>query len=284
MIMKKTRFFLPAFLLLSLMTAFGQELKIPQPSPTQTVKQTFGLSDITITYSRPSAKGRVVFGDLVPYDKVWRTGANESTKISFSEDVKIQGNDIDAGTYALYSIPGKSEWTIILSKNTTWWGAYSYTETEDLLRFKVKAETVNSPVEAFTMTFDNMADNSVTLSLLWEKTRIPITITTEVDARVMKNIDAAMAPENRPFLQAASYYYEHDKDLTKALGWVEEWMAANPKAYWGILLKARIQLKLKDYKNAIGTAEKVVSLAKEDKNDEYVTLGEKVIKEARKSL
>lgn len=280
----KTNFTLALYLSLSFFTANGQQLNVPASSPLQSIKQDLSLSSITIVYSRPSTRDRKVFGDLVPYDKVWRTGANESTKISFGEGIFMEGNRIPAGQYALYTIPGKTEWTIILSKNTTWWGAYPYTDTEDLLRFKVKAMPLSSPVETFTITFDNIAARSATLSLTWEKTQVPILITADNDVMAMKNIEEAMdTRDKRPYIAAANYYYENDKDMNKALEWINKSLEMNPKAYWAMLLKAKIQLKLKDNQGALATGGKVIALAREDKSDEYISLGEKVVAAAKKA-
>ena len=280
----KTNFTIAAYLSLSIFAANGQELNVPVSSPSQSIKQDLALSSISVEYSRPSTRGRVVFGDLVPYDKVWRTGANESTKITLGEGILMEGNRIPAGKYALYTIPGKTEWTIILSKNTTWWGAYPYTEKEDLLRFNVKAMTLSSPVETFTITFDNITTHSTTLALSWEKTRVPVVITADNDAIAMKNIEDAMDPhDKRPYIAAANYYYENDKDLNKALEWINKSLEMEPKAYWAMYVKAKIQLKLKDNQGALATAGKVITLAREDKSDEYISLGEKVVAAAKKT-
>lgn len=280
----KTTITITVCLSLSIYAANAQELKVPVTSPLQSIKQDLALSTISIDYSRPSTRGRIVFGDLVPYDKVWRTGANESTKINVGEGILMEGNRIPAGKYALYTIPGKIEWTIILSKNATWWGAYAYTETDDLLRFKVKAMTLPSPVESFTITFDNVTEHSATLALSWEKTRVPILITADNDATAMKNIEEAMDPQDkRPYIAAANYYYENDKDLSKALGWINKSLELEPKAYWAMYVKAKIQLKLKDNQGALATAGKVITLAKEDKSEEYISLGEKVVAAAKKA-
>jgi len=266
------------------LTVQAQQLKVPAPSPVQTLKQNFALSDITIEYSRPSAKGRVVFGDLVPYDKLWRTGANASTKITFGEEVKLEGNTVPAGTYSLYTIPGKTEWTIVINKNTTNWGVDGYKQEEDLVRFKVKANSPNTPVETFTMGVSDMGFSSASIDLAWEKTSVSIKVTADIDAKIMKDIDAALAPtDKRPYFQAASYYYENNKDLGKALEWANKAAENNPKAFWILHLKAKIQVKQKDFKGAITSAEQSMAIAKEAGNDDYVKLNEKLIAEAQKS-
>jgi len=262
--------------------ACSQQLDVPVSSPLQQIRQDISLSFVAVEYSRPSARNRVVFGDLVPYDKVWRTGANQSTKITFGEGIFLEGNRIPAGKYALYTIPGKMEWTIILSRNTTWWGAYEYTDAEDALRFKVRPESISSPLETLTIVFDNVSPNSAVMTIAWERTRVAINVKADNDAQVTKNIQDAMDPQDkRPYIAAANYYYENDKDLNKALEWINKSLEIDPKAYWAILLKGKIQLKLKDKEGAAASATKVIVLAKEDKSDEYISLGEKLLFDAK---
>ena len=262
--------------------AYAQVLNVPVASPLQQIRQDISLSFLAVEYSRPSARNRVVFGDLVPYDKVWRTGANQSTKITLGDGVQLEGHRVAAGKYALYSIPGKTEWTIILSKNTTWWGAYEYTDADDVLRFKVKPLTLPTSVETLTIGFDNITQSSAIMSIAWERTRIPISVEVDNDAQAMKNIQEAMDPaDKRPYIAAANYYYENDKDLNQALAWINKSLEADPKAYWAVLLKGKIQLKLKDKEGAAASASKVIALAKEDKSDEYISLGEKLLAEIK---
>ena len=264
--------------------SMAQQLKTPAPSPTQTLKQNFALGDITIEYSRPSVKGRVVFGDLVPYDKLWRTGANASTKITFSDKVKLEGTDVPAGTYSLYTIPGKTEWTIILNKNTTLWGTDGYKQEEDIARFKVKSMTMNDKVETFTINVADVTAASANVDIIWEKTRVVFNIASNIYSVMMKNIETALSPaDKRPYYQAANYYFENGKDLNKALEWVNKAIEQNPKAFYMVHLKAKIQMKLKDYKSAIASAEQSIALAKDAKNDDYVKLNEKLIEEAKKA-
>jgi hypothetical protein len=264
-------------------TISNAQLKTPAPSPVQTIKQAFALSEITIEYSRPSAKGRVVFGDLVPFDALWRTGANASTKITFGEDVKVEGNAVPAGTYALHTIPGKSEWTIILNKNLTNWGIDGYKQEEDLVRFKVKPTNSSNKVETLTFDISNMSDNKTSVELVWENTRVAFKVEAEIDSKIMKNIETAMAPDDkRPYFSAARYYYENNKDLNSALTWVTKAAELNPKAYWVMLLKSKIQYSLKDFKGAGESADKVIALATEEKNDDYVKMGKEWKEKAAK--
>lgn len=259
----------------------AQGLKMPQASSSQTVIQEFGLGKITLSYSRPNTKGRKIFGGLEPYGQVWRTGANAATVITFTDEVTIEGNKVPAGEYALFTIPEANEWTIILNKTTKQWGAYEYKQADDLLRFKVKADKVSSPVETFTMQFTNVKPTAAELSLMWERTAITLHLTTEVDSRIMASIDAAMQGEKKPYFAAAQYYYENNKDLNKALAWVTEAEKTDQKAPYYKYWKARIQLKKGDKAAAITTAQEGVRVAKEAKNDEYVRLNEAVIAQAK---
>jgi tetratricopeptide (TPR) repeat protein len=262
----------------------AQQLKVPAPSPLQTIKQNFALGEVNVEYSRPSLKGRAVFGDLVPYDKIWRTGANQSSKIIFTEDVKIEGNAVQSGTYAIYTIPRKDMWEIMLYKDLTLGGNVAdYKNENEVLRVKVKPLLNPVKVETFTFQFSDVAPTAMNLELMWDNVRVPLKITADIDEKVMKNIELAMAPaDKRPYYQAASYYYDNNKDMKQALEWIDKAFAANPNAYWVALLKAKIQLKLKDNQGAIATAEKAMALAKADNDDTYVKHSEKLIAEAKK--
>lgn len=259
------------------------QLKVPAPSPFQTIKQSFALSDITIEYSRPGVKGRVIFGDVVPFGKIWRTGANQTTKITFGEDVKLEGNPVAAGTYGIYSIPNKDSWDIMLYKDLTLAGSVADYKTEnEVVRFKVKPSALATKIETFTINVTDITPSTANIELAWEQTRVAFSVVADIDSKIMKNIEANVAKDNRPYFQAASYYYEANKDLKQALVWADKAIEQNPKAYWVVLLKAKIQAKIKDNKGAITTAEQVITLAKEDKNDDYVRMAEKLIADAKK--
>ena len=266
------------------LTSDAQQLKLPAPSPLQTIDQSFALSSIKIEYSRPSAKGRTIYGDLVPYGKIWRTGANASTKITFGEDVKVEGNPLAAGSYALYSIPNKDNWEIMFYKDLTLEGdVANYKPEKEALRISVKPTTLANKVETFTIIIADMTQNSANLELAWETTRVALNVTADIDGKIMKNIETSMSTDSRPYYQSARYYYENNKDLAKALEWTSKAAELNPKAFWITHLKAKIQMKLKDYKGAIASAEQSLAIAKEQKNDDYVVMNEKLIAEARKS-
>lgn len=272
-----------AIAVMSIGSVNAQQLKVPAPSPLQTLKQAFALSEITIEYSRPSVKGRTIYGDVVPFGKVWRTGANSSTKITFGEDVKVEGKDVAAGTYAIYSIPNKDSWEIMLYKDLTLGGNVAeYKAENEVVKVKVTPTTLSNKVETFSINVADITANTCAIELVWDKTRVAFNVTAEIESKIMKNIETTMNKDSRPYFQAANYYYENNKDLAKALEWVNKAVEQNPKAYWVVLLKAKIQLKSKDNKGAIATAEQAMALAKEDQDDAYVKMAEKLIAEAKK--
>jgi hypothetical protein len=256
----------------------AQQLKVPAPSPTQTIKQNFALGDVSFEYSRPSVKGRVIFGDVVPFGKTWRTGANGTTKITFSDDVKLEGNDVKAGTYGLYTVPNKDSWDIMLYKDLTLGGnVEDYKAENEVLRFKVKPATMANKMETFTINMADITATSATIELLWENTRVPMKLTADIDTKVMKNIDANVVNDNRPYFQAASYYYDNNKDLKQAAAWVDKALEQNPKAFYMMLLKAKIAYKQGDKVNGKASAEKTITLATEAKNDDYIAMAKKLM-------
>lgn len=271
------------FVALGLCTQLNaQGIKLPQASSGQTIIQDFGLGKITLTYSRPNTKGRKVFGALEPYGAVWRTGANSATVIKFTDAVKIEGQDIPAGEYGLFTIPGKTEWTFILNKTAKQWGAYDYKEAEDILRVKVKPMNMKDKMETFTMQFANVTPTAAQLHIMWENTAVAINITTSIDDKVMANIAEAMKGDKKPYMPAAIYYYDNGKDLATALNWMNEAEKADGKAPWIKLWKGRIQLKMGDKAGAQASAQAGLASATEMKNDEYVRLNTQLLAEAKK--
>ncbi|GAB1464381.1 DUF2911 domain-containing protein [Pedobacter sp.] len=260
----------------------AQGLKMPQASTTQTVSQAFGLGKIDLTYARPSMKGRKIFGALEPFDKVWRTGANSATVIKFSDAVKVEGKDLPAGEYALFTIPGKTEWTIIFNKGTKEWGSYTYSEANDVLRVKVKPTTLKDKVETFTIQFANISDTAADLQLSWENTLVNVKLTTSVAERLMGSIAEAMKGEKKPYFQAAQYYYSNGKDLKTALAWMNEAEKQMTDAPWVKLWKARVQLKMGDKVGAAKTAKEGLDIATRIKNEEYVRLNTQLIEQTKK--
>lgn len=253
------------------------QLKTPAPSPTQTVKQDFGISTVELTYSRPSMRGRKIFGDLVPYNKIWRTGANAATRIKFGDEVTIGDQKIKAGDYVIYTIPGEKEWEVIINKGINNWGTDGYKAEDDVVRTKVKALKLDDAVESFTMQFANVKSNSCDLEIMWDQTSVSLPITTDVDKKVMAQIDNLMNKDNRPYYNAAMYYMETGRDLNQALAWFDKAIEIQPDAYWVHHQRANALAKLGRKAEARAAAEKSKELAIEKKNDDYVKLNEKLL-------
>ena len=257
---------------------FAQTLTTPQPSTTQIIKQNFALSAIELSYSRPNIKGRSVIGNLVPFGKVWRTGANGATTLTFGDDVTIGDKKIPAGKYGLLSIPDKENWTLIITKQTDVTSAAAYKETEDVVRVNVKPMITANKVETFTIQFANVKSNTCELQLMWENTAVTLPISTDVDAKVMSQINNIMTKDNLPYFNAAMYYMENGKDLNQALSWFNKGIEQNPDAFYMYYQKANCLAKLGKKQEAITTATKSIELATAAKNSDYVKLNEDLIK------
>jgi hypothetical protein len=280
--MKRLYYYLAAMLIAcASQNSYAQMLKVPQLSSTQTIEQELGLGKITLTYSRPNLRGRKIFGNLIQYGTVWRTGANAATLIKFTDDVTIEGNKVPAGEYGLFSIPDKDGWTIILNKTAHQWGAYTYKQSDDFLRFKVKNTTLASPLETLTIQFNNVDQTKCELELKWENVSFSFHISTDVDSKVMANIDEVMNKDTRPYFEAAMYYYENNKDMTKALEWIRTAEKSEPKSPFYKLWEARIQLKMGDKAAALATAQEGVKLAHAQNDKEYETLNQGVVDQAK---
>jgi hypothetical protein len=256
------------------------QIKAPQPSPTSKITQQVGLTDITLDYSRPSAKGRKVFGTLVPIGEMWRTGANAATKVTFSENVKIAGNELPKGTYAIYTIPTEKEWTVIIHKNTTHWGIDGYKQEEDAFRFTTKPIIGGNNVETFTMQVENLKNGSCDITIAWENISIAIPVTLNTDETMVAGIKKAMdGPAAGDYYAAGRYYHEENKDPKQALEWVNKSLEKGGEKFWILRLKALLQAKIGDFSGAIATAEKSSELAKKENNEDYQRMNETSIKE-----
>ena len=240
----------------TLMTADAQ-LRTPAPSPSQTVKQDFALSSIELSYSRPGMKGRKIYGDLVPFGKVWRTGANQATIITFGEEVNIGGKKIPAGKYGLLTIPDKNSWTVIISKQLDVTSPAGYKQDMDVVRVEAKPMKVDNNIETFTIQFTNVKPTSVDLQFLWENTSVSIPITADVETKVMAQIDNLMNKDNRPYFGAAMYYMDNGKDLNQALVWFDKAVELNPTAFWIHHQRANALAKLGKKEEAKAAAKKI---------------------------
>jgi hypothetical protein len=263
--------------LICMIAAAGSaQLRTPAPSPTQTIKQDFGLSSVELIYSRPGMKGRKIFGDLVPWNKVWRTGANNATRIKFNDDVTFGGQPLKAGEYALFTIPGENEWEVIINKGSANWGT-EYKQEDDIFRVKVKPIKLDQQVESFTMQFASVKPTSTDLRISWDRTAVLVPITTDIDKKVMAQIDNLLMKDNRPYFQAAMYYMDNGKDMNQSLQWFDKALEQNPKGYWIYHQKANALARLGKKAEAKTVAQKSMDLAREQKNDDYVKLNEKLL-------
>lgn len=276
------KLFITALAVCSLFIADAQTLTTPQPSPTQTIKQNFGLSSIELSYSRPGIKGRKIFGDLVPFGKIWRTGANNATLLTFADDVTIGGKKIPAGKYGLLSIPEKKNWTLIITKQTDVTSPAAYKQDQDMVRIEVKTMDMDESMETFTMQFANVKPASCELHIMWDKTEIALPITTDVETKVMAQIDQLMNKDNRPYFNAAMYYMDNGKDLNQALAWFDKAVELQPNAFFIHHQRANCLAKLGRKEEAKAAAEKSKAQAIEQKNDDYVRLNDKLLAELDK--
>jgi hypothetical protein len=265
--MRKLSLALALLPLCAAVSASGAELTLPRPSPKATVTQTVGLTDISVSYSRPGVKGRTIWGDLVPYDKVWRTGANEATTVTFSKEVEIQGNKLPAGTYSLHTIPTASSWTVIFNKDVDQWGSYSYKAESDALRVKVTPRQAAQPVEWMTFGFPAMSPSGDTAELVlsWDRIEVPIAIKALTVEQAFAAIDKARTDARsdawRIPYRAADFAFNAGVKLDEAMTWVDQSLAAETN-YFNLQLKAKLLAKKGDAKGALATAEKALALQK----------------------
>lgn len=247
--------------------ASAAELILPRPSPKAVLTQTIGLTDFTVTYSRPGVKGRKIWGGLVPYGEVWRTGANEATTLVLSGEATIGGKKIPAGEYSLYTLPGENEWTVIVSTEKGAWGSFSYAKEKDAHRFTVKPAKNAPHQEWMRFSFENLSNSSGELVLHWEKLQLPIPIEVATHEQAMAGIRAAMAeakPDDQatPF-RAAQYLFNAGVEQEQALKWAEQSVSIKP-TYFNLSLLADIKMKAGNTKDAIAAAERAIKVGKED--------------------
>lgn len=259
-------------------TGMNAQINTPQASPKGTVSQQIGLTDFSITYSRPSAKGRVVFGDVVPFGKTWRTGANQATLFTVSDDVTIEGQELKAGKYALYTVPEKNTIEWIFYKNTTSWGLpEQWNDADVAIKVKTAFNTTANKTETLTFNFDELRNNSAVLKLSWDNMESVCKIAVNTDNKVLKDIEKALAgPSANDYYAAGKYYYESDKDLNKSYEWIHKANEMSPK-YFTLRQEALVLAKMKKYKEAVTVAQKSLELAKAAGSDEYVKMNTKDI-------
>lgn len=255
----------------------------PQPSPLGSVSQRVGLTDVTIEYSRPGVRGRTIFGDLVPFGKTWRTGANFNTKITFNSDISIDGQTLKAGSYGLYTIPNENSWEVMFYAETDNSGVpRDWDDTKVVAKTTVDVYSMPMNVETFTITFDDVSSTSAVIGLLWEKTYVGIQFEVPTDVLVSKTIDAVMAgsPKAVDYYNAAIYYRQQDKDIKKANEWMEKAMSMTEKpAFWQLRQQSLIYAKLGEKEKAIAIAKKSLELSKAAGNEAYIKMNTKSISE-----
>lgn len=275
-------------IMLVLLAVFGRaeaQITVPQSSAPGSVSTTVGLTDIKVDYFRPKARGRKIFGTdaavLVPFGKIWRTGANSGTKISFSDDVEVEGVKVPKGEYLIFSWPGAAEWTIALYKDLKLGGnTDGYDKAQEAANFKVKPEKLTERVETFTINVGDISDDnrSAKVQLAWENTSVKFGVKVDFDEKVMKSIESATRAGANNYFQAAVYLLENGKDLNKALDYINVAVANNPTAFWILHQKAKIQRGLGDKKGARETATASLEGAKKANNRDYQMMNEELIK------
>ena len=268
------------FLLLvgSLLTIdLNAQVRTPAPSPFQKIEQSVGLSKITIEYSRPGIKGRQVFGDLVPYDQVWRTGANAATKITFDDKAKVGGEEVAKGSYAVLTKPGMSSWDVMFFKFEGA-GVGGYMDKDPDVTVTVNSEKMDHTLETFTINVHHLRNESAHITMAWENTLVQLPVELETDAQVMASIEKTMGgPSANDYSSAASYYLASGKDMDKALKWINKSLDMNPDRFWIVRTKSLIQAKMGDYKGAVASAEKSLELATKAENKDYIKMNKESI-------
>lgn len=258
------------------------QIQAPQPSPFSRVEQKVGLTDVTLEYSRPGMRGREIFGDLVPYDKVWRTGANENTKVTFSDDVIIDGKELKKGTYALYTIPKAGDWEVIFYSDSENWGTPEKWD-ESKVALKTTAETEELPfeMETFTIFMDSLTHDSATFNIVWEDTVASFDVKFPTDSKVTASIDRAMnGPTAADYFAAATYYHDSGKDLKKAKEWVDKAVGMQDQdVFWMLRRKSLIEADLGMKKEAIESARRSLAAAEKANNADYVKMNKDSLKE-----
>ena len=257
------------------------QIKTPAPSPMQTLEQTVGLTDVTLKYSRPSVKGRTIFGGLVPFDAMWRTGANQNSMITFSDDVLIADTTVKAGTYAIFTKPGAVNWEVYFYNDTQNWGTpKQWDDTKVVAKVVAKTYQMPTSVETFTMAINDLKIDGASLEIIWDKTYVSVGFKVMTDKMVSDSIDKVMGgPSAADYYSAAVYYLEADKDINQAKTWIDAAVALNARAFWYKRQQSLIYAKSGDINGAIKAAKASMAQAKEAGNMDYVALNKKSLKQ-----
>ncbi|HPE97742.1 MAG TPA: DUF2911 domain-containing protein [Chitinophagales bacterium] len=277
--MKRLELRLPLLIGATILAGVLQAQQLPMPSPYAEIEQTIGLAEIEIEYSRPSMKGRTIFGDLVPYGEIWRTGANKCVQLEVSDPIMVNGNMLDSGKYSLFTIPGEKEWTIIINTNTELWGAGGYSQEQDVMRFNVPSSGMAETAESFTIDFSNITPNTADCNIYWERTRVSFPIEHDYREKAMANIKEALSKEDAPFgawESAAEFYIDHDLDKKKALEMAKKSVELK-EVFWNVYTLSRAF----DYNGmrdeALQAARRSLELAEEAQYKTYIDLNKKNI-------
>lgn len=259
------------------------QIQTPAPSPFCKIEQKVGLTDITLEYSRPSMRGRIIFGDLVPYGTLWRLGANANTKITFSTDATVGGTTLKAGSYAIYATPNKETWDIIFYADATNWGTpQQWDNSKVAAKVSAKVSSLPMPIESLNMTFGNLSSNSAVLGILWEHTYVEVKIEVPTDALVSAAIDKTMkGPGANDYYAAAVYYLQEGKDIKQAKTWIDKaiTMAGDKAAFYQLRQQSLIYAKAGDIKGAIEIAKKSLAASEAAGNMDYVKMNKDSLKE-----
>jgi hypothetical protein len=278
--MKKVLLTLAAFAVVGFFSVATAQIKTPAPSPGCKIMQTAGLTDITVEYSRPSVKGRTIFGGLVPYNEMWRTGANKNTIVTFSDKVKIAGKELKAGSYALFTVPGQTEWEIIFYTDTENWGTpENYDAAKEAVRFKAPVQTMPFVIESFMIDIGDIANDKCSMGIGWDKTWVSFGIDLNTDEVVSKAITKTMAgPNADDYYAAGRYYFEAGKDLKQAYDWIHKSNEMDAK-FWKLRQEALVLAAMNKYPEAIAVAERSKAMAIEAKNKDYERMNTESITE-----
>lgn len=266
--------------LLALSFTTDAQITTPQPSPTGSFTQNVGLAEIKVEYSRPAVKGRKVIGGVVPYDAIWRLGANSPTKLTTTDSITFSnGKGLAKGTYVVMAKPGASEWEIIFNKNPTA-SAFGFKEEDNVLKVKAPSQQLPFGVESFTMMIGDITNTGASLDIMWENTIVRVPFTNDVDGKVMAQIKQKLdGPTQNDYYAMSTYYFEAGKDAKMALDFCDKALAKGEARFWMLRHRSLIQAKLGDKKGAIESANKSLAMAKEAKNPDYIRMNEASIKE-----
>jgi hypothetical protein len=261
------------------------QIQTPAPSPFSTLEQKVGLTDVTVKYSRPAMKGRKVFGDLVPFDAIWRTGANQNTTISFSDDVTVEGKELKAGTYAIFTRPNEAVWEVFFYTATDNWGTpQEWDASKVAATVKVETMDIPMPIESFTITIDDLHNNGATLGIMWENTYVGVDFTVPTVSKATKSIEETMANKEdltaNDYFAAGSYYFAEGMNMQQAKEWVDKAVEmGDGSAYWMMRTQSLIYAKMGDKEAAIEAAKRSLAAAQAAGNQDYVKMNKDSLQE-----